>query len=322
MFAVEQSEPGSPGGAEPSPSRTRDLARGVGTSLISSALGSVAGAIGWVVEELLRTGTPETAAQWVIAPVAIVFVALVAMTLAVPSGLLLGPVMLRLAGDRSVRRPLAMTVVFGIVGLLAASSIHDLLDHGVQGPDKERWVSMLFGATVGAAHPLVAFHRARRLMRRTLLIAATAALLVGAAGRLTVNAMQNARARREYTSECQPGAAAFALRPDLLHRAALTLQDKTSASRPLLTAEQGEWWPLRGNDAVLYRYSALLVDGERTLAVNDLVLAPVTPWSRLGFPRKVEAHCLATLTGAPAQLARRAALVQPPSSTPRPPRWF
>lgn len=296
------------------------LARGVGDSLLAATLGSAAGAIGYVLAELLRTGPPPTPAQWAMVPFAVLLVALVATVVAVPASLLLGPPMLAVVRGAAVRRPALAAIAFGVVGLLAAGGIHDLLDHGARNPETNRWESLLFGTTVGVAHPLVAARRAGARWRRTLGAAALAALALGAAGRLLLDARANARARAEYASVCRSGSAAFALRPDLVPVADAALRGGAGGAR--LSSHGGEWWPHHGDDALLNRYAALFVDGERALAVNDYALAPITPWSRLGRARRVEAHCLPTLPDAAAALARRAGLVRPPPRPPRPPRWW
>lgn len=166
------------------------------------------------------------------------------------------------------------------------------------------------------------FHRAKRSAIRTVLFASAAGLVVGTAGRLTLDSVGNPEARREYAAGCRSGASVFALRPDLLRIVVSASQEDASAGRARLSTEQGQWWPFHGNDAVLHRYSALFIDGVRVLAVNDFALAPVTPLSRLGFARQVEAHCLPTLNEATAELARRAALVRSPPRALPPPRWL
>lgn len=322
MPVIERHDQANPGEAHPPAFERRHFAQFVGTSLIASTLGSAVGALGYVAGELSSTGSPATAAQWFVLPVGVAFVTLVAMTLAVPAGLVLGPLMLGLARDWTARRPLATAIMFGILGLLAGGLIHGVLDNGVRDPDAERWISMLFGATVGAAHPLLVLYRAKQSVIRTVLVASAASLVVGAAGRLTLDAVGNADARREYAAGCRSGASAFALRPDLLRIVVSASQEDTSAGRARLSTEQGQWWPFHGNDAVLHRYSALFIDGVRVLAVNDFALAPVTLRSRLGFARQVEAHCLPTLNEATAELARRAALVRSPPRALPPPRWL
>lgn len=239
------------------------------------------------------------------APLAIIVISLAALMVAVPTSLVVGAPLVW-GGQRFILRwPLAGTGGLAVAGLILSIPIHRALNSGGVGDgEQELWMSMLFGGVVAGLHGIVLVHRAREAWPMTMLLAAAATAIGAALGVLILDHHRNRLAERGYAICSGYDFASHVLAPERLG----------AISRPAghrFAYEQGKWHSLWGRPALYGRYSALFVDGRRTLVAEDKALAPIRPWHRLGVARSVTAQCLTLHPSPDAALLRRAGLIHP-----------
>ena len=236
-----------------------------------------------------------------VVPVAFLLVLLTALVVATPASLVIGAPLSWAMQRLVLRWPLAGVLTLALIGMVSAIPINGALNNG--DAQHDLWVALLFGGLVAGAHGVVLVHRTTRSWPRTLAMGALATVLGSAAGRVVLDELNDALAARAMAGCRHYDFASRTLAPE-----ALATIGKAGHR---VSHEQGPWSGLWQTPGLYGRYSALFIDGRRTLVAEDMALVPIRPWHRLGWPRIATAQCLTTLTGPDAALLRRAGLVQP-----------
>lgn len=225
----------------------------------------------------------------------------VALIVAAPASVVLGAPLIWVLHRPLRRRPLAGTVALAMIGMIAAIPINGFLNDG--DAEHDLWTAMLFGGVVAGAHGVVLAHRTWRRWSQTVTMAGAAALIGSVAGRLMLDAFWNGRAAQ----------AAEACARGYDFSSHVTARDRLPALARAQgrSFEQGRWSIRSPNPALFGRYSAVFVNGVRTLVAEDVAYVPIRPWHRLGASRTTAVQCLLTADGPDAALVRGAGLIRP-----------
>jgi hypothetical protein len=212
------------------------------------------------------------------------------MFIAVPAGLILGIPMLAIARPVLPRRTVLVTPVFGLVGLLGGIAIERL-----DGASGFGLSFAIFGACVGAMHPLV-YNRANGAGWRTIATAVlVSAIAVPAAAWAGESIADMRESRLQFEEFCADRYGSMAVVAD---KAAL----KRWNSPP--GVGQGKWYK-QGGQSVYASERWIPLDDARFLIARDYAYVPSGFAGWITGGRRVERHCLSEKRGGTASMLRR-----------------
>lgn len=276
--------------------RFLSLPQAVALSFISTLLAAFMASCASVIFDFLENR--YSGASLLMMPVALFIVFTAGSIMAMPFGLVIGTPIVWGAQVPIARHPIISTIALSLLGCALGYPIEQYLNaNSIQrGADLPSYMG--WGAIVGGMHGLAVCQTLRRSTATVARTAVVAMLVVPAISVSVTHLLQNAYARRgscDYTvSE---------LDQDLAIRA-----DKALALSPgntdRVTASIGDW--VRSDDAPsrAHSYSAILVNGQKAIAINDEAVLPQSLLTDFGFPSSVEQRCTDMYTGPHAKLVR------------------
>ncbi|MGY2735587.1 hypothetical protein [Sphingomonas sp. UYP23] len=272
------------------------LLRAVALSLASTLAAALVASCAFVIFDFLTSGA--LGAPIAMTPVALLFVFTVGSIIAVPCGLVVGAPIVWTAQGPIARHPIVFTIVLALLGCALAYPIEQALEANSVQRGADLPLYLIWGAVVGGMHGLAVCWTLRRstvLVTRSAIVAMLAVPIVAIS---VTHLFQN-----DYASQGSCDSAVVELDHNLARRA-----DKALAPAPgdvdRITAITGGWTRFDEGSSRAHSYSAIFVNGQRAIAINDEAFLPRSLLTDFGFASAVGWRCTDRYSGPHANLVR------------------